>query len=225
MYWLASHTEEKTKAGNAYAHLKLYINQTLATRLKMIWHTVYILYSICRFTSHDTVCVWETALAHFNVGVKRAHLPLSPVILYSVWFFFSPSVSRSHPVPAGERRGARSDSLGWMGGLDSIWIGRVGLHRLWPKFISILLLSLQAVSDASAACIILACANANEPQKLERIYADTRGYRWVQIRLVIVSDLGFLWKVSCKRIKPLHIHSFLHQKTCSHGNCMHACSI
>lgn len=163
-----------------------------------------------------------TALEHFNAGVSademRAHLPLSPVILYSVWFF-SPSISE--PKPPRPCRGAEHAQTHWYGWVDWIQFG-VGLHRLWPKFISILLLSLQAVSDFfQRQCIILACANANGPQKLRRIYADMKGYRLVQIWLVIVSDFGFSCKVSCKRINLVaKVHAHPPEDFCSHGNCM-----
>lgn len=158
----------------------------------------------------------------------RAHLPLSPVILYSVWFFSPLSVSRSHPVPAGEQSTLRLTGMdGWTGfNLDrQSWITQT-VTKIYLHSTSLTASSIWFFSEASGACIILACANANGSQKLRRIYADMKGYRLLQIWLVIVSDFGFSCKVSCKRINLVaKVHAHPPEDFCSHGNCMYFRSI
>lgn len=108
---------------------------------------------------------------------------------------FSPSISE--PKPPHPCRGAEHAQTHWYGWVDWIQFGLAELdytdcdQNLSPFYFShckqyLIFFS----SEASGACIILACANANGPQKLRRIYADMKGYRLVQIWLVIVSDFG-----------------------------------
>lgn len=163
----------------------------------------------------------------------RAHLTLSPVILYSVWFFSSLSVTWSHLVPAGWTEHTPTHWYGWV---DWIQFGSAELdytdcdQHLSPFCFSHCVQYLIFFSEAGTACIILASANANGPRKLERIYADLRGYRWVGIWLVIVSDFGFWCKVSCKRINlilKVHAHTLFStpEDSFSSGSGMHAYSI
>ncbi len=144
---------------------------------------------------------WQTRWEHIS------HFLLS----FCIQSDFFPSISEPKPPrPCRVNRATGMD--GWTGfNLDrQSWITQT-VTKIYLHSASLTASSIWFFfSEAGTACIILACANANGLQKLERIYADLRGYRWVEIWLVIVLDFGFWCKVSCKRINlilKVHAHT------------------